>query len=472
MIGDLPSFFKDPHTLGNIPNEEPLLLALSGGADSSALLSLLCRLRKQRRFPLYAAHVNHSIRTEEYNNEALRDENFCKEICASLNVELFTAHIDIPALAKARGQSIETAAREARYDFFAKIMNDLGIKALVTAHNADDNLETQIFNLCRGCGIEGICGIPEVRKFDAIDGAVIIRPILSASKREILDFCADNDVRYVTDSTNLETDCTRNRIRHNILPELRELFNSPEKAGLRLSQAAREDSMFIKTEADRFLKNSKGVVRISKLNALPSSVAKRVIREMFEQQCGEKLENVHVEEVIRYSKFCKNGKISLPCKTDAVFFDGMLSFSDASASKPIAVEYSATIKVGLTLLGCQNFAIYTAKNEQIPESVADGKDSYALYTYAYVKNINLSLLTASNRQEGDLILDGGMHKKIKKLMCDKKVPADIRGELPIVRQGQNVLYVPKCAVADNVKAKKSDADFIIAIYKRIALGGN
>lgn len=468
MIGDLPSFFKDPHALGKIPQEEPLLLALSGGADSAALLYLLCSLRSLRGFKLYAAHVNHSIRTVEYNNEALRDECFCRELCASLGVELFVVQIDVPAMSERLGQSLETAARDARYAFFAEIMNEHGIKALITAHNADDNLETQIFNLCRGCGIEGISGIPEVRKFDAVSGGVIIRPMLSASKQEILDFCNKNQLRFVTDSTNFETDCTRNRIRHNILPELRALFSSPEKAGLRLSRAAQEDSEFIKNEADRFLEVCGGVIQVSELNALPAPVAKRVIRSAFERHCGGRLENIHAEDVIEFAKHCKKGKISLPNKTDAIFSNGILSFGKTSREKSVVSDYSTPLSLGLNVIDDQNFAIFVSNESQAPETVNCGGVDYILYAYAQMKGVDFSRLSASNRREGDVILVGGMHKKLKKLMCDKKIPTDIRDVLPVVRQDGDVVYVPKCAVADTVKVQGHNAEIIIAIYTRTA----
>ena len=150
MNPKFPDFFKDPHILAQKEQNSPVLLGLSGGADSSALLFLLSKLQKEKHFPLYAAHVNHNIRTADYNNEAMRDENFCHEICRQLDVELFVADIDVPRLSKESGQSLETVAREARYRFFSEIMEKKGIGILVTAHNADDNLETQIFNLCRG----------------------------------------------------------------------------------------------------------------------------------------------------------------------------------------------------------------------------------------------------------------------------------------------------------------------------------
>ena len=250
MIGNLPSFFKAPHSIAQKGTGEPILLALSGGADSSALLYLLCALRERSPFPLYAAHVNHNIRGESHGNEALRDEDFCRRICRETGVELFVESVDVPRLAKESGQSLETAARDARYGFFARIMLENNIKILVTAHNADDNFETQLFNLCRGCGIDGLCGIPERRQFAEV-GGVVVRPILSASKSEILDFCRKEKIDFVTDSTNFEDDCVRNKLRLNIIPQLKEIFGSPERSGARLASYAAEDSDFIGKEADR-----------------------------------------------------------------------------------------------------------------------------------------------------------------------------------------------------------------------------
>ena len=237
-----PEFFCEPHKLLKVNNTEPVLIALSGGADSCALLHLLSDARYDLGFKLYAAHVNHNIRTDSYGGEAERDERFCRELCDSLGVKLFVQSIDVPALAKERKTSMETAAREVRYSFFAKIMTENQIKILATAHNADDNLETQIFNLARGCGIEGMRGIPQIREFSEVSDGVIVRPIISAAKADIINFCCENDFEFVTDSTNFEDDCTRNRIRHNIIPELCSLFGAPQRAATRLSSLSSADA--------------------------------------------------------------------------------------------------------------------------------------------------------------------------------------------------------------------------------------
>ena len=283
MIDILPSYFKDPHALAGLDCHEPILVALSGGADSSALLHLLCILKQKGDFPLYAAHVNHNIRTETFGNEAARDESFCSSLCSRLGVELFVHNVDVPQIAITEGKSLETAARDVRYGFFSKIMEQKGIRILATAHNADDNFETQIFNLCRGCGIEGIGGIPTVRPIDREVQRVAVRPLLSATKQEIFELCRQNGIEYVSDSTNFLDDCTRNKLRLNLIPMLREIFPSPEKAGARLAEAAREDNDFILSEARRFLESRESIDTRS-LCALHPAVAKRVIKLRFEEE--------------------------------------------------------------------------------------------------------------------------------------------------------------------------------------------
>ena len=243
------NFFKDPSHLSGYGKESPILLGLSGGADSSALLHLLCGYASKAGASIFAAHLNHGIRTEDYGNEADRDEEFCRELCQRLGVELFVKRLDIPKMAAKSGRSLESEAREARYEFFSEIMREKGIKILATAHNADDNLETQIYNISRGCGIEGLVGIPEVRPLESVDGGIVIRPILSAEKREILEYCKTNSIPYVTDSTNNEDEYTRNAIRHRIIPILEEMFPHLKRSSQKVSATAGEDADFILSTA-------------------------------------------------------------------------------------------------------------------------------------------------------------------------------------------------------------------------------
>ena len=294
-----PEFFCEPHKLLKVNNTEPVLIALSGGADSCALLHLLSDASRDLDFKLYAAHVNHNIRTNGYDNEAARDEQFCRELCDSLGVKLFIESVDVPTLAKEKKTSLETAAREVRYSFFAKIMTKNQIKILATAHNADDNLETQIFNLARGCGIEGMRGIPQIREFSEVSDGVIVRPIISAAKADIISFCRENSFEFVTDSTNFEDDCTRNRIRHNIIPELCSLFGAPQRAATRLSSHASADAEYLDTTAQKYLDDTNGRITLPSFNSLHRAISSRVISKAYSSAANSQLEQTHIDAVMK-----------------------------------------------------------------------------------------------------------------------------------------------------------------------------
>lgn len=460
MIDILPSYFKDPHTLAGLDGREPILVALSGGADSSALLHLLFALKQKRDFPLYAAHINHNIRTEDFGNEAARDESFCTSLCSSLGVELFIHSADVPQIAHTEGKSLETAARDVRYAFFAEIMKQKGIRILATAHNADDNFETQIFNLCRGCGIEGIGGIPTVRPLDREGHRLAVRPLLSATKQEIFELCRQNGIEYVSDSTNFLDDCTRNKLRLNLIPTIREIFPAPEKAGARLSESACEDNDFILSEARQFLE-SRERINAHELCSLHPAVAKRVIKLCFEEEFEATLEKIHADEILKFAATGKNGYISLPACSRAVFADGILTFGLDKSTKEDPQSYTVPLSEGFNPINGTRFAVCITKHGS-EKPIIDS--NYSLYASANIKGTKNELF-ARNRRAGDTILDGGVHKKLKKLMCDKKVPLAERDALPLILSDEEIIYAPLCAVSDIARAKKNDFEFNISIYK-------
>ena len=181
--------FTAPHILSGMLANTPILLALSGGADSSALLFMLCEYCKKSGAPLAVAHVNHMIRGED----AERDRDFCRSLAKKLGLPFYLLEADVPALAREHKRGLEEEARITRYEFFEKVMRENSIPLLATAHNATDNAETVIFNLTRGSGLHGMCGIPPTREFS---GGRIIRPLLKMSKDEILAFCRENGIPF------------------------------------------------------------------------------------------------------------------------------------------------------------------------------------------------------------------------------------------------------------------------------------
>ena len=198
--------YINKHKLLN--SNELYIVALSGGADSVALLLLL----KNAGFNVHAAHCNFRLRGAESD----RDEVFCVELCHRLGVELHRVHFDTREYAELHKVSIEMAARELRYRWFEQLREDIGAAGICVAHHRDDSVETVILNMVRGTGVHGLVGIRPRNGY-------ILRPLLCVSRDEIEGFLTSCGQKYITDSTNLEDEATRNKVRHHIIPELQQL---------------------------------------------------------------------------------------------------------------------------------------------------------------------------------------------------------------------------------------------------------
>ena len=188
--------------------ESSLLLAVSGGLDSMVLINL-CEILDLN---ISLAHCNFKLR----DNESDGDERFIKDFCKSHNLEIFTTHFETETFAQTSKQSIQMAARQLRYGWFESLQNQQGFEYVLTAHHADDNLETVLINLSRGTGLEGLTGIPE------INGS-IVRPLLKFSREEIHSYATQEKISWREDSSNESTKYMRNNLRHTIIPHLKKL---------------------------------------------------------------------------------------------------------------------------------------------------------------------------------------------------------------------------------------------------------
>ncbi len=197
-----------------IESNEKLLLALSGGADSVFALKFLTKYKSKYNIRICALHINHSLRGKESDG----DEIFCKKLCDDFDVEFYTEKIDVRKIAEDEKLSIEEAARNVRYEKLNKYLQISGSDKIITAHNLDDNTETVLLNLFRGSGLKGLSGIPVKRD-------KIIRPFLSTGKNDIIKYLNKNNIKFRTDSTNLESQYKRNYLRNKIIPKLRENIN-------------------------------------------------------------------------------------------------------------------------------------------------------------------------------------------------------------------------------------------------------
>ena len=212
-----------------------VLVAVSGGADSVALMRGLARLKKTGSGELHVAHLNHGLR----GNEALADEAFVQKLSQSLGIPCHVGHANVHALATARGDGIEEAARTARYAFMEETAARIGARFVATAHTSDDQLETILYRILRGTGISGLCGIPSFRRLN--DLTTLVRPLLDVSRSEVMAYLEVIGQTHRTDSSNLNLNHMRNRIRHDLLPLLtRDYHTRVGESILRLGELAGE----------------------------------------------------------------------------------------------------------------------------------------------------------------------------------------------------------------------------------------
>lgn len=409
-----------------IKKGDRITVALSGGADSMALLYALLSLKEKLGIELSAAHFNHLIRGEE----ALRDEEFVKAECEKLGVQLFLGKADVVAFAKENKMSLELAARHLRYEFLERVSPQL----IATAHTASDNLETMIFNLSRGTAADGLTGIPVKRER-------FIRPLISSSRAEIEAYCEANNIKYVTDSTNLSDDYTRNKIRHNIVLILKEINPQVEKAALSAAFSIKEDSAYLDMKAQEYLCENKkdGALILEGLKTLDKAVAKRVIKRFLSEKIGGELLSVHIEAV--FELIFKTGKISLP-----LFFTAV---SD---------------KEKLVLLSADETNETPDFKVEIIEKNSDFLKKWQNVNNLLLKNLIdcdkiVGELKVRTRKAGDKIrlLNRGCTKELRSIYTENKVPVNERENRPVICDDKGVVWVyefgvaHRCAVSDKTQ---------------------
>lgn len=275
-----------------------VVVGVSGGSDSMALLSILNLLKKDYGIKLIAAHVNHGLR----GKSADRDEKFVADYCDSNGIECHILKADVAAEAKENGMGFEECGRKVRYNFF----NSFGDNVIIaTAHNLSDRTETFLFNFARGSSLRGLCSIPAVR-------GNIIRPLIECTKDEINAFCKENSIEYVTDETNSDVSYARNRIRHNVVSQLKQINPSFEDCASRCINSLNEDEAFLNALAHDLVRSSEKAggydAEILSDAALP--LMKRALIMITEMNTGVTPEYRSLEKIIALLKNGGNTQIN------------------------------------------------------------------------------------------------------------------------------------------------------------------
>ena len=378
-----------------------VICAVSGGADSVALLFALYLLKEKLQIRLEAAHFNHHLRGEESD----RDEAFVRDICDRWDIPLHVSHGSIVAGEK----GLEAAARDARYAF----LDTLGGK-IATAHTADDNAETVLMHLVRGTGLKGLGAISPVR-------GNLIRPLLLATRQQVMEFIAEYNLSYVEDSSN-ETDAfLRNRLRHHVMPLLKQenprLCQNLSAMALRL----RQDE-----EALQQLQDFSEGLDVAATLAQEPAFRSRTL-EAFLKHCGVKepdAAHISQAQALLESKN-PSAKAAFPGGvTVARRYDKLVCLAESS---PLTATELAC--PGVTELPEQNLRIICSYTQTL-------QNDESTYT------VSASLpIFARGREAGDSIRLSGGRKSLKKLFIDRKIPADQRNSFPVLADRNGILAV-------------------------------
>lgn len=438
-----------------------ILVGFSGGADSTALLHWLCGYCAEHSIRLVALHVNHGIR----GDEAKRDEEFCRTFCESRKIEYICITADVPALVKSSGRSIEEEARDVRYKAFEQTAAELGLDRIATAHNADDNLETVIFNLVRGTGAAGMAGIPPVR-------GKIVRPLLYCEKSELIEYCLENKLAFTFDSTNDDTEYTRNYIRHEIVPRLKNVNPAASRNALRMCRALREDGKTLSDLAGQY-SLADGRERLARLD---SSLLSRVISREFESFSGGlTLEAAHIDASAEHIKSARAyftlslpGRIRLVCDRDNLFFE-----PDPRRREEQPEHFSVTLLPGVNRLPCGMMLVShgdlyekTADNaSEMAEYIKEYKNIYKFFIQAYLRSDRINGVLSAQAPRGSAKMRvRGMSRTVKNLLAEKKLSKAERSRIVMVCDGDGPLWIPGVAVRDGNSAAGSSKDTLLLVY--------
>ena len=421
MYQKVKAYVKKWHML---QKEDSVIAGISGGADSVCLLFMLLKLQKELGFALMAVHVNHGIR----GAEAERDEAYVKRLCRQWNVRLKVYRENVPAYAKEHGMTEEEAGRDIRRTCFCKVLKEWGGTKIALAHHENDNVETLLWNLCRGTGIRGLGGIAPVND-------VWIRPLLCVKRREIESYLKKRGISYCTDTTNADRRYMRNRIRMDVIPYLEDCVNTESVSHMgKTMERMYELEQYILEEVGQYKesctgwKNGRRIIRQTEYTKIPKALRDNVLHEILCETAGRRkdIEEVHVQMLRDLFTKQVGKRIDLPYEVTAIrTYEG--------------VRFEKNIPEA-SYAGDENELFSIRVFDREPGNVTFPEKIYTKwFDYDIIKNT----VKIRHRIAGDSIVINryGGGKKLKQYFTDQKVPQEDRDKIWIAADGDEVLWI-------------------------------
>ncbi|WP_458407954.1 tRNA lysidine(34) synthetase TilS [Anaerotignum sp.] len=426
------------------PRQAHIVVGLSGGADSVALLHVLYGLREGFQWNITAVHVHHGLRGED----ADKDQQFAEEFCKKLEISCIVRRYDVKAEAKKRKLGEEETGRLLRYEAFREIAGEDGFIAV--AHHRKDQAETVLMRLCRGTGLTGLVGMSPVR-------GNICRPLLFCSREEIEQYCRENDLMWREDATNQEEKYTRNKLRLQVLPVLEEINPKAVEHIAETAEILSVEENYLELQAAACYEAAKetapkGEVCLNrkKLQELHPAMRKRVLRKAMAEFLSADVSQVQIDALEDLlTKDTGKSRDFL----EGIYAENRYDVLVLSRKKEKAEGYQSALPLGETVVIAEAGIAVTAWTGEKAESVSENTKCF---DYDKVDGE----LFCRSRKTGDFISMKHGRKKIKDLFIDEKVPREERERVPLIAVGEEVLWAVGLRVSEKYQPDENTKKYL------------
>lgn len=452
-----------------------IVVAFSGGPDSTALLHSLHTLRNDLELDLHAAHLDHGLRPGA--SEA--DAAFARRFAASIGIPVTVERADTPSIRAEHGLSVEAAARRVRYEFLSRLSAQRGAACIALGHTQDDQAETVLLRILRGSGLNGLSAMKEVASRE-IGGRLVtlFRPMLSVSRAEVLAYCAENSLNPRLDESNLSTEFTRNRIRLDLIPRLEEYNPSIRDALARLARLASLDMGFIRQEVERAVVDaisvdSRGVsVEREAFRRLHPAIGHHLLRHAVSLAKGDAddLELDHISQMFGMMSGASGKIMDLPgglrFKVD---YDHARISRNTVSDSPLSTTDFAPSRIdtpGITVVGGWEVSVRLAVNDS---GFDYGGTSDLRFSERFDADALRDGLLVRTRRAGDRFQPLGLRtaKKLKDFMIDAHIPRRWRDSVPLVESGGRIAWVVGWRIADWAKVLPNTQRVLEVRFERV-----
>ena len=468
-----------------IAGNEHIVLAVSGGPDSIAMLEIINTLigpdtiKSLNHFNVIVAHLNHSLREDESEQDA----QFVLERCQKLGINCIVKRLDINEVAKQTGQSIETAARNARYEFLTEVCRIHNCKYLATAHHADDNAETILHRIIRGTGINGLSGIQPIRYADNSEKITIVRPLIGLTRRQIEKYLETNNITSRNDSSNLSNDYTRNCLRNKLIPEIENSFNPNFKQALNnLGNIAADTSELLNSVAQEDILAAKAtlapglfMVSLQFFNSLTTSRAGNLLRFAFDN-IGMPMADIGFSKIDFIRSECRNEKTRIISKlannwTAEISNENLIiALNTINNFQPVEIKIPGQVKleqlfsisdrqeiqsINTKTVDIANFDLKTFCKTKLPDQeIIDLDETYgSLYVAPLKQAMNYQPLGLPGTQTTGNI------------MTNHKVPQYLRNRIAAIYDDEGIVCIIGHRISDRCKLTNKTQNAALISFK-------